>query len=372
MMNIRDISSNVFNIPGWSTRKKIVILESDDWGSIRMPSITAYEKLKYEGLDLDSGDLGRYNLNDTIESSKDLENLYDVLSSVTGSDGRCPVMTMLYIVGNPDFDRIKANDYSAYHWESSFETYVRYGRNGVADLLEQGIRSNLISIQFHGREHLNVPLWMRSLAAGDKQALKAFEYGLWGYNNLNEYNIHFQSAFDLERYEDIVQQHQCIREGLDLFQSLFGYRACFFVPPNGPYNNELSQTAAECGIKYLSLSKKHFDVLGMGKKNMCINWLGKHNKFGQIILTRNCVFEPNLHSDTCISRCIRQIELSFRWNKPAVISTHRVNYIGSLNENNRELGLSRLKGLLESITRRWPEVIFMSSDGLGSMISENK
>ena len=32
------IKQNVVNIPGWSTSRKIVVFESDDWGSIRVRS----------------------------------------------------------------------------------------------------------------------------------------------------------------------------------------------------------------------------------------------------------------------------------------------------------------------------------------------
>ena len=37
---------NLSNLPGWRTKRKIVVIESDDWGSIRMPSKRAYEELK--------------------------------------------------------------------------------------------------------------------------------------------------------------------------------------------------------------------------------------------------------------------------------------------------------------------------------------
>lgn len=37
-MNIKaQIRKNWANLPGWHTRRKIVVIESDDWGSIRMP-----------------------------------------------------------------------------------------------------------------------------------------------------------------------------------------------------------------------------------------------------------------------------------------------------------------------------------------------
>ena len=46
------------NIPGWRTKRKIVVIESDDWGSIRMPSLKVFETLnqviKEYGLNLDS------------------------------------------------------------------------------------------------------------------------------------------------------------------------------------------------------------------------------------------------------------------------------------------------------------------------------
>lgn len=36
------IRKNIINIPGWNTKRKIVVFESNDWGSIRMSSIDVY------------------------------------------------------------------------------------------------------------------------------------------------------------------------------------------------------------------------------------------------------------------------------------------------------------------------------------------
>ena len=37
------ITHNLLNIPGWNTKRRIVVFESDDWGAIRMPSKAVFE-----------------------------------------------------------------------------------------------------------------------------------------------------------------------------------------------------------------------------------------------------------------------------------------------------------------------------------------
>lgn len=43
------LSVHVSNIPGWRTNRKIVVIESDDWGSIRMSSLEAFKNLLKAG-----------------------------------------------------------------------------------------------------------------------------------------------------------------------------------------------------------------------------------------------------------------------------------------------------------------------------------
>jgi endonuclease IV len=49
-----------------------------------------------------------------------------------------------------------------------------------------------------------------------------------------------------------------------------------------------------------------------------------------------------------------------------------VNYIGSLNEENRSKGLRQLKELLNKIIEKWPEVEFMTSPQLGETMQTKK
>ena len=66
---------------------------------------------------------------------------------------------------------------------------------------------------------------------------------------------------------------------------------------------------------------------------------------------------------------MRRINIAFRWNKPAVICSHRINFMGALDEKNRNDNLLLLKDLLRHIKKTWPDVEFMTSDQLGDLIA---
>ena len=371
-MNFKEsILKNVSNIPGTILNKKIVVIESDDWGSIRMPSVKTYNDLKGKGLDLDSGDSKRYNLNDTLASSEDLVGLFELLSSFKDIKGNNPVFTAVSLVANPDFDKIKANNFQEYYWEPFTETLKKYDSISSFSAWQEGIANKLFIPEFHGREHLNVAAWMRSLQEKNPETHLAFDYGLWGFTNKHPNGLSFQAAFDLEKSEDLKIQEEIVKNGLALFENIFGYKARFFVPPNGPFNNSLETVAAHNGIDYMSASKKQLEVLGEGRTQKKYHWLGQKNGNGQHYITRNCFFEPSQEGKDWVDICLSDIDIAFRWKKPAVISSHRVNYIGRLRPENRANGLKKLEVLLQSILSKWPDVEFMTSVELGDLITNN-
>ena len=98
---------------------------------------------------------------------------------------------------------------------------------------------------------------------------------------------------------------------------------------------------------------------------------GRKNKLDQTYLVRNCFFEPSLsNSINCVDQCMKQISNSFYWNMPAIISSHRLNFVGYLSEQNRDNNLRSLKKLLSNIVLKWPDVIFLSTDELIDFIKK--
>lgn len=360
------IVNHLKNIPGWHTNQKYVIFESDDWGSIRMPSRKTFEALHSKGLDLTSGDSQRYNLYDSLATPEDLSSLYEVLQSVKDCKGNAAVFTPICLVANPDFQKIKESGFTTYYYEPFTETLKRYpGCESSFDLWKQGYEYKLFMPEFHGREHLNVTAWMKALRDGDPETRLAFEHGCWGFRHKLSHKISYQAAFDLDDISELECQKSIIEEGLILFNELHGYQASYFVPPNGPFNNYLERIAAENGIKFMSAAKIQHEVLGNGKTRRIFHYPGQKNRYRQTYITRNCFFEPSRPGKNWVDSCLSEIEIAFRLFKPAVVSTHRVNYIGVHDPSNRENGLKQLRMLLKIIVNKWPDVTFLTSTELG-------
>ena len=360
------------NIPGWHTKRHLVSIESDDWGSIRMPSKKIFDILLKEGIDLLTGEGSRYNKYDSLETAADLTELFDVLSSIKDCTKRPAVLTPFSVVANPDFHKIKESDFSEYFYEPFTDTMERFPDcKDSYKYLKSGIENRLFVPQFHGREHLNVKVWMRALNEGHQKTILAFNNGMWGLSTANDPKIklELQAAFDLIDAEDLIYHKEVLISGLNLFEEKFGYRANFFVPPNGALSSKLETTCIEGGIKYLSASRKEIEPIGHGKSRKRYHWLGQKSNAGILYINRNCFFEPNQLGRDWVDSCLNDISIAFRWRKPAVISTHRVNYIGALYKENRENGLRQLSMLLKQIMINWPDAEFVTSGELGDIIS---
>jgi len=365
------ILKGLSNIPDWKTKRRIVVIESDDWGTIRMGSTEAFGRLDEAGLKLRNphGEAERFNRYDTLATSQDLAYLYEVLSSVKDSKGNPAVMTPVAIVANPDFQKIRESGFQQYHYEPFTETLKRFpGCENAFSLWKEGIEKRLFVPQMHGREHLNVPMWMRALQSGNEHALTSFDEEFWGYIPVTDPGADYLAAFLPGRQEDLKYMEEVIEDGLRLFEELFAYRALFFVPPNGVFNNSLNRALAANGIKYRSTSKIQAESLGIRKTRKRYHYHGQRDPHGIRYIIRNCVFEPSKEDRNWVDTCMSQIHSAFRWNKPAIISSHRVSFVGALYPENRDRGLGQLSSLLKQIVKQWPDVEFMTTEELGTLM----
>ena len=365
------ILRNLSSIPGWTSGRKIVVLESDDWGSLGTPSVPVYQALLSKGVYRED-EAAHYYRYDTLESNGDMEGLFEVLGSVTDAVGRHPVFTGYCVVANPDFEAIEEDGFRNYHYQPLHRILEGDAtRDRVLELWREGVNRRLFIPQFHGREHLNVAAWTGALQRGAPLTMEAFRHGVFGIDPVatGECRVQYRAAFDLEDGSEIPLQEEVIRDGTRLFRSMMGYAPSVFIPPNGPLNLLLEKTLLKGGIRYLVLDKLQREPLGHGRTRTRIRFPGRKNKLGQYYLSRNASFEPSSGDTDWVGSCLTQVETAFRWKKPATISTHRVNYTGAIDPGNRSRGLATLKKLLESIMKRWPDTEFLSTGELGDLIS---
>ena len=372
MMIRKKITQLLNGLPGWHTSRRIVVIESDDWGSIRMPDKATYDLLLLRGIRVDNCPYNRY---DSLASEKDLSALFEVLASFRDFRGNHPVLTANCVVANPDFNKIRESGFTVYHYEKFTDTLMRFpDRSGSFRLWMEGLERNLFHPEFHGREHLNVMRWMDALAGGMPETMLAFDHGLFGLSMhiTSERRKSYLQAFDVHDHRDTDNVRTIITEGTVLFRQILGYPARSFIAPNYTLPLQIEPDLAGLGVRYLKGGIiQNAPVQGTSENRKIRHFTGQRNRHGQIHIERTCEFEPSLFpGKDSVDECMKQVSQAFRMNKPAVITSHRVNYIGSIVESNRDNTLRLLRTLLGSIQQRWPEVEFMTAESLGDLIDK--
>jgi hypothetical protein len=370
-MSLADLRQRVApyyrNLRGWRTDRKLLVIESDDWGSIRMPSREVYERCLAAGYPVDRTYYERY---DSLLSEDDLELLFDVLSSVRDAMGRPAVVTANVIVGNPDFEAIEATGFESYRYEPITETFKRYPRHSRCwSLWQQARESGILYPQFHGREHLNVAMFMKALRAGDPDARFAFDHRMPGCiprGPTRGPNLYVETTRFRSEDEKSAVLAATI-EGLELFGELFGFRSRTFIPTNYVWSSDFDTAVRKAGVEAYQggrvMKEQHSD----GTSRPIRRYLGECNAEGQTYFVRNAFFEPSQSKAPrmdAVGRCLHQLRAAFRMRKPAIISTHRINFCGFLEEGNRDENLVALRTLLEQALQEWPDIEFMSSTDL--------
>ncbi len=357
------LAASKTNAYGKSIQQKIVIIESDDWGAIRTPSSKAAQAFQSQGFEIGHS---IYKV-DALESQDDLELLFDVLSKHKGSNGLPAKLTANTIMANPDFDKIRASNFTEFHYEKFTETFQKYPNhaNNLNVWLE-GKSNGLFQPQFHGREHLNYKRWLKVLQQNNKAAHFCFDWNAT-YSGTGDYS--FMEAYDWDSTEDIPEQKSVIADGLNIFEETFGEVSKSFIAPCYNWDPSVEVVLKEHGVEWIQGLRSQLIPTGTFDQYTYLrHTFGETNSLGIKYNIRNCVFEPSLNPNRdWVNSCLAQISSAFHWNKPAVICAHRINFVGFIDKKNRDRGLQDLDLLLTSILKKWPDVRFISSDELDTL-----
>lgn len=350
------------NLIGKTTDRHLLAFFVDDYGAIINNSVAAQQRIVHGGLDVERSRFAHF---DALEDNNDMDALFGVLTSFRDIRGNHVAWTPLAVAVNPDFGKIRELGYFEYHYELLTETLRRLpGYDQVGKYIKEGIQSNIFVPQFHGREHLNVKFLMDSLRNGNKDARVPFDNdSLYAFRGPN--GVSSNAAFRFDDEKELEQHAAILADGLHRFEEVYGYRAIHFNAPGERESRKLHDALTANGIRYVETDRVKQEPLGHGRFAKHFHRNGAQNENGQRYIIRNCVFEPTApFAGDWVEYTFRQIDIAFKWRKPAVVSAHRVNFSGHISEDNRRAGLRALAALIGRVQRKYPDVEFVSSRDL--------
>lgn len=354
-----------YNWPGNAkVDRRILVIESDDWGAIRTPSKDALEAFNKRGFELQRS----FYKVDALASETDLDSLFNLLLGIKNANGQHPVFTANAIMANPDFQKIRKSDFSQFYYEPFYETFKKYPEHSNnLKVWKDGIKQNIFKPQFHGREHLNIGRWLRALQKPDEDVHFSFKLECT-YSGKDDYA--FMEAYDWSSPEEIIQHKEIIKDGLRIFEETFGFKSTSFIAPCYNWDEQIEPFLASQGIECIQGAL--FQKAPTGSFNHYRNvfhTFAQKNAFGSYFNIRNVFFEPvyDPTKDWSVS-AMAKIHAAFEMKRPAVISTHRLNYIGFIDHKNKTNGLLQLERLLKAVVKKWPDVEFITTDQLSNYI----
>lgn len=354
---------------GYKTTRKIVVIESDDWGSERIPNKTTQLQLNKLGVDMNKNPHSKL---DTLERVEDLEYLELLLNEIESELGKKIKITTNFITANPDYSKIENGNFQEYNYQSFMETYrQRDGNDQVWQKLKSLINQGYLRPQFHGREHINALLWLQELQNNNKYFIHAFHLGCYGIDapSAQGHRTNLMAAFEYENEKENEFVATSIKEGMHLFEEAFGYTSSSIIAPRYVWNSALEKEFKAVGVKHIQTSFYQQEPIQNGYKNT-YHYTGQVNKnSGLNYIVRNAYFEPAYQGTiNWVEATLAKVKLSFTFHTPAIISMHRINFVGGLDGGAREQNLSQFKILLTAIIKKYPDVEFLSSDELGHLI----
>jgi hypothetical protein len=177
----------------------------------------------------------------------------------------------------------------------------------------------------------------------------------------------YMAAFNGVSSEEKIEISNITKNGLKIFEQIFGFKSISFIPSQSIQFEELNETLVNCGVRF-SQAGQFFIPDENGELRKVDKFWGDKDKHGINYWRRNSRFEPFRNDGNSVKGCMEEIEIAFRCGKPAVISSHRINFTSRIDGEHRDLSLEKLNKLLEAILKKWPDVEFMNSETLSKTL----
>jgi hypothetical protein len=318
-------------------RRPVLVIESDDWGA---------------GPANQSGVLDEVRL---------------LLAGFSDSNGRPPVMTLGIILATADGNKFRSN--GSYQRTLISEASYR----PLLDVINKGVEAGVFSVQLHGLEHfwpsalvtasegnMGVKAWLNKAPLAATEDLPSPLQSRWV--DASVLPARSLSRMDVKR---------AVREEVDAFQSVFAVIPEVAVPPTFIWNRDVEQAWAAAGVGVIVTPGRRFetrDGKGQPADAGAPIYNGQVGEKGIIYLVRDVYFEPSLGHRA--EQALTALESKIRLCRPALFETHRFNFLGTEEEKNR--ALAELERLLRMAVKNYPDLAFLSSGKLATILKNKE
>lgn len=338
--------------------RPLVLLQSDDWGRVGVRDADGLAELQAGGLTLGENPYDFYSL----ETAEDVEAVHELLSSHRDSIGRSPCLTMNFVLANLDFQQIFQSGCQQIHLKPLRDSLPgKWRRPGLFDAYRSGIADGVFYPALHGLTHFCRPTVERALE--QHEARRHLLQTLWHAGT--PYIFWRMPWVGYEYYDPAAGAFLSFDEQLNLVQSAVRAFAEFFgtaplsaCAPGYRANHDTQRAWASCGVRVAQHGG------GSGRAPHL-------DEFGLLNLYRVIDFEPAVHSDFVLDRCLEQAEECFARGLPAIVSVHSINFHSSLR-NFRGPTLAALDRFCAALETRHPDLLYLNDAGLRGTIERGQ
>lgn len=319
-------------------RRPVLILESDDWG----PGPESHARA--------------------------LSSLVDVLLRHRDVTGRPALATIGVILGVPDAPAMRHDSALGYRRR----TLAEPEQQPMREALQHGARSKALALQLHGLEHLWPDAFAKALCAPGSAARAWLAQG--DGTDTEDLPSPLQS-----RWTDAATLpsqaipeadiRRAVQEEVALFEAVFGVLPEVAVPPTFVWRAEVECAWADAGVRCVVTPGRRFtcrDAVGRpaGEDRTMLN--GERGDGDLAYAVRDLYFEP-IRGHRCAD-VLPHIREYFRLGRPALLETHRSNFIGSVEQLSS--ALEEVDTLYRALLREFPDLRFMSTAELARVFAQ--
>ena len=305
-------------------RLRAVVLESDDWGLCAwVPDDRAHRALAHQPAFRTAAGL-RYGRS-TLESAGDVGALAAELLEWRGGDGFPPVWQTNTVVANPDYGRMRPPLFEFEELPLAYlpELPARWARPGLWDAVRKAEGEGVWWAELHGLHHLPEAAWLAALRRGEDDARRALEQG-------SPIARAVEAGGEYDAAEPRELRARNVRKAVRAFRLLFGRAPTSFCPPDYRFDDWFEREATSLGL--ITWQGKA-EQAGYPLSPLRRRWLGlrfPHHEGGRFHLPPRIAFEPEGAAAAPGARGLEAAHRgaldAWRQGRPAIVSSHRMNY----------------------------------------------